>query len=662
MWYAAHFEHLAQKLGGLDGGCTNQNRSPLTYQTLNFSYDGGELLALGTIDKVVHIDTRDGTIGGDDDHIELVDIPELARLGLSSTSHTGKFLVHAEVVLQRDGGIGLRGSLDFGVLLGLDSLVQTVAPAATLHDTASLLVNNLHLVVLGDDVIDIALKKRVGFQQLVNRVNTVALYGEIVVDFLFLGSHFLWRKISMLEFGNLASNVRQLVELWVLAHASQLVHTFVGEFAGALLLVDDEIELVVDNVHILVLLLHVEILRVLQQSFHTCLGEELNQSLVFRQSAIGTEQKLGTLLFGLGGGVLRNEFLGLGQNLRHKGALFAVKGFNDRLEAVELLLVVALACGTTDDERGTSVVDKHRVHLVDNGIVVRPLHQFFRVAAHIVAQVIETELVVRSVGNIAVIGVLALVAVWFVFVDTIDGQAVELEKHTHPLGVALSQVVVHRDHMHPLARQSVKIDRQSGHKGLTLTSGHLSYLALVEDCAADELHVVVDHIPRNLVAAGHPVVVVVGLVALDIHAVESGTEVAVVVSRSHLHNLVLGEAASRFLNYRECLGKYLIEHFLCFVVRDFFEVLDMFVDFLFLAHGHIILLLDTLAQLCELGFLRLNFLAYALLEFEGLCTEPVVGKLVDLRIGLKAGVEIGFHLLEVAVGLSAEKFRKKICH
>ena len=74
-------------------------------------------------------------------------------------------MVHTEIVLQGDGGKGLRGSLDLHVLLGLDSLMQSVAPAASLHDTSRLLVDNLHLAV-DDHVLIVLVEHAVGLEQL----------------------------------------------------------------------------------------------------------------------------------------------------------------------------------------------------------------------------------------------------------------------------------------------------------------------------------------------------------------------------------------------------------------------------------------------------------------------------------------------------------------
>ena len=94
--------------------------------------------------------------------------------GFGRTGHTGQLVVHAEIVLQRDRGEGLRRRLDLHALLGLDGLVQAVRIAAAVEDTARLLVDDLHLVV-HHHVFDVLLEHGEGFQQLVDRVHALRL-------------------------------------------------------------------------------------------------------------------------------------------------------------------------------------------------------------------------------------------------------------------------------------------------------------------------------------------------------------------------------------------------------------------------------------------------------------------------------------------------------
>ena len=85
-------------------------------------------------------------VGGDGDHVELVDLPELVGLGHGRAGHAADLVVELEEVLQGDGGQGLVLFLDPHPFLGLHGLVQAVAPIAAGHAPAGELVDDDHLV------------------------------------------------------------------------------------------------------------------------------------------------------------------------------------------------------------------------------------------------------------------------------------------------------------------------------------------------------------------------------------------------------------------------------------------------------------------------------------------------------------------------------------
>ena len=171
---------------------------------------------------------------------------------------------------------------------------------------------------------------------------------------------------------------------------------------------------------------------------------------------------------------------------------------------------------TGDDQRGARLVDEDGVHLVDHSVGAA-LHPLLRRKRHIVAQIVEAELVVGAVGDIAVVGLAAsdraqmAIALLFIQmrriegigcavrphaaggIDNAGGQAEEVVKPPHPLGIAARQVIVDRHHMHALCRQGVEIDRQGCHQGLALAGAHLGDLALVQHHAADQLHIEMPH-------------------------------------------------------------------------------------------------------------------------------------------------------------------------
>jgi hypothetical protein len=53
------------------------------------------------------VDADHGLVGGDDHHVQLVDLGELLGLGVGGTGHAGQLVIHAEIVLEGDGGQGL---------------------------------------------------------------------------------------------------------------------------------------------------------------------------------------------------------------------------------------------------------------------------------------------------------------------------------------------------------------------------------------------------------------------------------------------------------------------------------------------------------------------------------------------------------------------------
>ena len=143
-----------------------------------------------------------------------------------------------------------------------------------------------------------------------------------------------------------------------------------------------------------------------------------------------------------------------------------------------------------DDQRRAGLVDQDRVDLVDDREVVAALDHLLLRPGHVVAQVVEAELVVGAVGDVG--GVLdAALGGRHGLQDHADLEAEEAVDAAHPLRVALGEVVVDRDDVDAVAGQRVEVGRQGGDEGLALTGAHLGDVAEVERGAAHDLHVVV---------------------------------------------------------------------------------------------------------------------------------------------------------------------------
>jgi hypothetical protein len=119
---------------------------------------------------------------------------------------------------------------------------------------------------------------------------------------------------------------------------------------------------------------------------------------------------------------------------------------------------------------------------------VAALHALLQPPGHVVAQVVETELVVGAIGDVGGVLLAALLR-GHLGEDDADLQAEEAVHPAHPLGVALGQVVVDRDDVHALAGQRVEVGRQGRDQGLALTGAHLGDVPAVQRGTAHDLHI-----------------------------------------------------------------------------------------------------------------------------------------------------------------------------
>ncbi len=130
---------------------------------------------------------------------------------------------------------------------------------------------------------------------------------------------------------------------------------------------------------------------------------------------------------------------------------------------------------------------------------MRSLHKVVLCHHHVIAKVIEAELVVCPVGNIACVFAATLEGIHRVL-DTADGESEILVDLPHPCAIAFGEIVVYRHHMHPAPRKRIQIHRHGCNECLPLAGRHLCNLALVKDGTADQLCIKRDHIPDHLVA------------------------------------------------------------------------------------------------------------------------------------------------------------------
>ena len=135
-------------------------------------------------------------------------------------------------------------------------------------------------------------------------------------------------------------------------------------------------------------------------------------------------------------------------------------------------------------------------------IVVPALHHRRELELHVVAEIVEAELVVGSVGDVGAVGDLPLLVVEIVL-DDADAHAEEPVEASHPFRVAARQVVVHRDDVNALALERVEIDGERGDERLAFAGLHLGDLAFVQHHAAHQLDVEVPHVQHAPAGLAH---------------------------------------------------------------------------------------------------------------------------------------------------------------
>src|SRR5690606_2215023 len=99
---------------------------PVTHLVFGLDLDDVRIGAAGLVFQV----------GWDGEYFQLVYLVELFGFGNGGTRHPGQLLVHAEVVLDGDGGVGDRFTLYLDAFFGFHRLVQAIGPAAAGHQAS----------------------------------------------------------------------------------------------------------------------------------------------------------------------------------------------------------------------------------------------------------------------------------------------------------------------------------------------------------------------------------------------------------------------------------------------------------------------------------------------------------------------------------------------
>ena len=649
-----HVQHAAQELADLNRRGADEHRPSGVPELDHIIDDRVVFLARRLENEVLLIQPGDGPVGRDGHHVELVDVPQLLSLRLGRAGHAGQLVVHPEVVLERDRGVRLGRGLDADALFGLDGLVQSIGVAAPLHDAASLLVDNLDLVV-HDHVVHVLLEQGVRLEQLVHGVEAGgfdSLLAEQRLPLLLLHSIGILRGIDGHEG---AGHIGHGEEVVVLHVGRQGRNALLGQFDLVLLLVDDEEELLIGFRHGALVVLQIVCLGLEHLLPDALLAQELDERLRLGQAAVGAEQGEPPSADGLLVGTVRTELLlGLRNEPVDRLTLLLDELNHLRLKLLEFVLV-ALGCGTGDDQRSPRLVDEDAVHLVHDGVMVLSLHELVRTHGHVVPEVIEAELVVGAVNNVATVSRSALLRVRLVPIDAVHGQPVELEDGAHPFTVPAGQVIVHSHEVDPPASQRIQENRQCGHQGLALSRLHLGHLAPVEGHAADELDVVMDHVPLDRGSGRIPLACPMRTISFDAHEVAGRGEVAVHVRRSHVHIAFRRKPASRLLQHRERLRHHLFENLFKTGVNVLLQAVDLVVQGFLGLEGHGGVGRHLRLQFIRFGHQPLDVSQNAGAKVAAPLTQSIRGERLHLGVKRLDGVNRRLDGLHVRSGLVSDE-------
>ena len=133
---------------------------------------------------------------------------KLICFGFSGSGHACEFVIQPEIVLDGDGCQRLRLPIDLNPFLGLDCLMQAIAPTSARHLTTGVLVNNDDLIFL-DHIIDVLFKQAICSQELRNVVNSLRLTIAVLLAGPLLFFLLLWsQRLIQIDLSEFTDEVR----------------------------------------------------------------------------------------------------------------------------------------------------------------------------------------------------------------------------------------------------------------------------------------------------------------------------------------------------------------------------------------------------------------------------------------------------------------------
>ena len=466
---------------------------------LDLFEDGVEFFALGLVDAVVVVHAAARLVGRNDHDVELVDLVEFAGFRFRGTGHAGELLVETEVVLNGNRRESLRLFLNGDIFLRFKRLVEPFAEAASGKDSSGVLVDDEDFAVL-NHIMHVFFIEAVCAEKLGNIVEFFALEGELLLEFLFFLNLFRIGKLGIdVDVVQGFEKVGQNERVRVVARNQRA--SFFREVGFMVALFHGEEQIALNFLKKTAVLFAA---RHKFRLFHALedLGifKNAEQFFMLRHAHFDLKQLRDRLFLLFVGGVLVVEH---GLRLLNKAGaeqvLTVVEVRDGGFERIELMRGVR--DGTGNDQRSSGFVDEDRVDFVDDGEIVVALNELFLAGGHAhVAQIVETEFAVGSVGDVARVLRAAFFRVHLVL-NAADRKPEVLVDESHPFGVALGEVVVDRDELAVLAGKRIEVKRHGGDEGFAFAGRHFRDFLFVERNAADDLDIERDHVPGELMVA-----------------------------------------------------------------------------------------------------------------------------------------------------------------
>ena len=450
-------------------------------------------------------------------------------------------------------------------------------------------------------------------------MNTLCLKSIIGKQLILLLHLLLCREAGLLNLRHLYTNIGKNKEPAVIQRVCKQVVALIGKLHALVLLIYYKVELICNLVHLLIVVLHIEILCAYENLLHAGLAQELYKRIVPWQTFMRTQEQFAALLRI----ACSNKPLGFIKYLGNLVALGIVEALHYRLK-LRKVLVLPLLHRSRYDKRSSGIIYEHRIHLIHNCIVMLALNKISRLYDHIVPKVVKAKLVVCTISDITPVCLTSLYGIRLVLIYAIYRKTVELIERAHPLRVTLGEVIIYGNNVNALAGKRIKKDRERSHQSLSLSCSHLRYHTLMQNNTANKLHIVVHHIPGNQIAACHPLILPYRILALyGNNILGRGKRPVPIHCLNHNPRILLESAGCRLHNCK-CLRKHLHKHLLQHCIYLFGKLVNFRCNLLLLLRRDIHIL-QLCAEFPLLVTLLLHIIRYSLFNLLRGLSQLIVG-------------------------------------